>query len=130
MKPIIFGDNVATALRSWHNTAKKRVKHGRLSGNNTPVSSRPATPLHGTSPVHLLRSYPQYSNEESRTSNAENEGWANEIPTSPRRQIENIKDDDHQEGEIHASSSMQRPHPDQHQVEVTLSEFTFGNKTS
>lgn len=130
MKPIIFGDNVATALRSWHNTAKKRVKHGRLSENTTPVSSRPATPLHGTSPVYLLRSYPQYSNEESRTSNAENEGWANEISTSPRRHIENIKDDDHQEGEIHASSSMQLPHPDQHQVEITLSEFTFGNKTS
>ncbi|KAK4356038.1 hypothetical protein RND71_025009 [Anisodus tanguticus] len=125
MKPIIFGDNVATALRSWHSMAKKRVKQGQLS----PVSSRPATPLHGSSPVHLLRGYPQY-NEDSvqaspRTSNVENEGWANEISTSPHTRNGN-KDD--QEGQIpHASTSMQRPHPDQHQVEITSSDFTFGN---
>ncbi|CAN4081061.1 unnamed protein product [Withania somnifera] len=131
MKPIIFGDNVATALRSWHNTAKKRVKHGRLSGNTTTISSRAATPLHGTSPVHLLRFYPQY-NEDSvqaspRISNVENEGWANEISTSTRTRNEN---NDDQEGEIlqHASTSMQPPNTDQHQIEITMSDFTFGNK--
>lgn len=111
MKPIIFGDNVATALRSWHHTAKKRVKHG-LSGHTTPANSRPTTPLRGTSPVHLLRGYPQY-NEDSvqaspRTSNVENEGWANE----------------NQEGEIlqHASTDHNK------QIEITMSDFTFGNK--
>ncbi|KAH0679342.1 hypothetical protein KY284_020427 [Solanum tuberosum] len=115
MKPIIFGDNVATALRSWHHTAKKRVKHG-LSGHTTPANSRPTTPLHGTSPVHLLRGYPQY-NEDSvqaspRTSNVENEGWANEISN------------DNQEGEIlqHASTDHNN------QIEITMSDFTFGNK--
>ncbi|NP_001305633.1 MLO-like protein 12 [Solanum tuberosum] len=115
MKPIIFGDNVATALRSWHHTAKKRVKHG-LSGHTTPANSRPTTPLHGTSPVHLLRGYPQY-NEDSvqaspRTSNVENEGWANEISN------------DNQEGEIlqHASTDHNK------QIEITMSDFTFGNK--
>lgn len=115
MKPIIFGDNVATALRSWHHTAKKRVKHG-LSGHTTPANSRPTTPLHGTSPVHLLRGYPQY-NEDSvqaspRTSNVENEGWANEISN------------DNQEGEIlqHASTDHNK------QIEIIMSDFTFGNK--
>lgn len=123
MKPIIFGDNVATALRSWHHMAKKRVKHGRLSGNTTPVSSRPTTPLHGTSPVHLLRGYPQY-NEDSvqaspRTSNVENEGWANEISTDNK---------DYQEG--HASTSVRPPHAHNQQIEITMSDFTFGNKSN
>ncbi|KAM3345351.1 MLO-like protein 12 [Capsicum galapagoense] len=126
MKPIIFGDNVATALRSWHNTAKKRVRHGRVSENTTPISSRPATPLRGTSPVHLLRGYPKYNEDNvqayPRTSNVENEGWANETSTENK---------DHQEeGQIlqHASTSMQHPHTDQHQIEIAMSDFTFGNK--
>ncbi|MCD7472723.1 MLO-like protein 6, partial [Datura stramonium] len=123
MKPVIFGDNVATALRSWHNTAKKRVKHGgQLSGNTTPVSSRPTTPLHGTSPVHLLRGYPQYNDDSvqasPRTSNVENEGWANEKSSSPPTTNEVNKDD----------QQPQNPHTHQHQVEITLADFTFGNK--
>ncbi|KAK9168901.1 hypothetical protein Syun_001041 [Stephania yunnanensis] len=55
MKPTIFNDRVATALRHWHHTARKHVKQNQRSATVTPMSSRPTTPLHGTSPIHLLR---------------------------------------------------------------------------
>ncbi|CAA6655637.1 unnamed protein product [Spirodela intermedia] len=32
MKPTIFNDTVASALRKWHRTAKKHIKEGRKSG--------------------------------------------------------------------------------------------------
>ncbi|KAK8655060.1 hypothetical protein V6N13_107652 [Hibiscus sabdariffa] len=55
MKPTIFNERVATALKNWHNTAKKHIKHNK--GSVTPFSSRPTTPSHHASPVHLLRSH-------------------------------------------------------------------------
>ncbi|KAJ8459617.1 hypothetical protein OPV22_032543 [Ensete ventricosum] len=50
---------VATALRKWHHTARKRLKENRRSGSVTPSLStrRAATPTHGLSPVHLLQYY-------------------------------------------------------------------------
>lgn len=57
MKPTIFNDRVATALRNWHHTAKKHVKQSKHSAAATPASSHPVTPSHGISPVHLLRHY-------------------------------------------------------------------------
>ncbi|XP_062014429.1 MLO-like protein 6 [Rosa rugosa] len=55
MKPTIFNERVATALRNWHHTAKKHIKHNK--GSVTPMSSRPGTPSHHASPIHLLRHY-------------------------------------------------------------------------
>lgn len=57
MKPTVFNERVATALKSWHHTAKKQIKHGRNSESTTPFSSRPTTPTHGSSPIHLLRNH-------------------------------------------------------------------------
>ncbi|KAK1290799.1 MLO-like protein 2 [Acorus calamus] len=58
MKSTIFNERVATALRKWHRTARKHLKESRKSGSVTPTStSRPATPVHGLSPVHLLQNY-------------------------------------------------------------------------
>ncbi|KAF8395200.1 hypothetical protein HHK36_019143 [Tetracentron sinense] len=57
MKLTIFNQRVASALRNWHHTAKKHIKHNKHSESMTPISSRPGTPLHGMSPVHLLRHY-------------------------------------------------------------------------
>ncbi|KAK1290795.1 MLO-like protein 2 [Acorus calamus] len=58
MKPTVFSERVATALRKWHHTARKHLKESRKSGSVTPTStSRPATPAHGFSPVHLLQNY-------------------------------------------------------------------------
>ncbi|KAH7841421.1 hypothetical protein Vadar_029674 [Vaccinium darrowii] len=59
MKPTIFNDQVVSALRNWHHSAKKQAKNGRQSetATSTPFSSRPGTPLHGLSPLHLLNGY-------------------------------------------------------------------------
>ena len=50
MKPSIFTDRVANALRKWHRTAKKNVRRARQVAR-----SSPGTPSGPTSPVHLLR---------------------------------------------------------------------------
>ncbi|CAL8164967.1 unnamed protein product [Prunus armeniaca] len=52
MKPTIFNDRVANAIKKWHLSAKKHLKHNK----NSPTSV-PGTPLHSMSPVHLLRHY-------------------------------------------------------------------------
>ncbi|KAJ6357903.1 hypothetical protein OIU78_005687 [Salix suchowensis] len=57
MRPTVFNDRVAAALKTWHHTAKKQSKHGRNSGSHTPMSSRPQTPSYGMSPAHLLQNY-------------------------------------------------------------------------
>ncbi|KAI4368782.1 hypothetical protein MLD38_017297 [Melastoma candidum] len=60
MKPTIFNERVATALRRWHQSAKKNLKQqGKTSASAsvTPMSSRPMTPSHHMSPLHLLRHY-------------------------------------------------------------------------
>ncbi|TYJ38497.1 hypothetical protein E1A91_A05G447200v1 [Gossypium mustelinum] len=61
MRPTIFNERVATALRNWHQQAKKHTKQNKQSHsqNTTTLSSRPATPTHGMSPVHLLHNYPR-----------------------------------------------------------------------
>jgi mlo protein len=71
MRPTVFNDRVAAALKTWHHTAKKQSKHGKNSESHTPMSSRPQTPSHGMSPVHLLRNH--------RSSTA-----PNSFPNSPR----------------------------------------------
>ncbi|XP_048612090.1 MLO-like protein 6 isoform X3 [Brassica napus] len=76
MKPTVFNERVAVALKSWHHTAKKQIKHGRTSESTTPFSSRPATPTHDSSPIHLLR------NVHKRSRSAD-ESFANSL--SPRR---------------------------------------------
>ncbi|AAD25552.1 Highly Simlilar to Mlo proteins [Arabidopsis thaliana] len=76
MKPTVFNERVATALKSWHHTAKKNIKHGRTSESTTPFSSRPTTPTHGSSPIHLLRNAPH------KRSRSVDESFANSF--SPR----------------------------------------------
>ncbi|XP_075506342.1 MLO-like protein 6 [Primulina tabacum] len=57
MRPTIFNERVATALKNWHHSAKKQIKHNKHSTSVTPMSSMPPTPSHGLSPVHLLRNH-------------------------------------------------------------------------
>ncbi|KAJ8751516.1 hypothetical protein K2173_016746 [Erythroxylum novogranatense] len=75
LKPTIFNERVAKALRNWHRTAKKQIKENKGSGSVTPWSSRPTTPSHHTSPVHLLK---YYRDEVDR------------IQNSPRRSTSNL----------------------------------------
>jgi len=57
MKPTIFNERVATALRNWHHTARKNLKHNRGSGSQSPFSTRSITPARSMSPVQILRHY-------------------------------------------------------------------------
>ncbi|XP_057784583.1 MLO-like protein 6 [Salvia miltiorrhiza] len=54
LKPVIFSQRVASALRTWHQRASKRLKQRRQSGSSTPVDG-------GASPVHLLREHKKYN---------------------------------------------------------------------
>lgn len=142
MKPTIFSDQVAKALKTWHHTAKKNIKHGTHSAPTSPFSSRPGTPLHGsTSPMYLLHRYPKDSldspSNSPRGSNFEHEGWANESPSNHRHSHQEDgdfgRDDIHglEENEIQAlqSSSIELPsgpQPVKTQHEVDITDFSFG----
>ncbi|KAI4384034.1 hypothetical protein MLD38_009806 [Melastoma candidum] len=53
MKPTIFNEHVATAIKQWHHTAKKHTKHSRHSTEGTPsIRSRPTTPSHLLQDIH------------------------------------------------------------------------------
>ncbi|CAN6878226.1 unnamed protein product [Brassica oleracea var. botrytis] len=54
MRPTVFNERVATAIKTWHHTAKKHTKHGKHTESNTPYTSRPTTPTHGSSTMHTL----------------------------------------------------------------------------
>ncbi|KAI8013054.1 MLO-like protein 6 [Camellia lanceoleosa] len=89
MKPTIFNEKVAKALRNWHYNAKKHIKqNNRLTDGSVPPSpSRPGIPQHGMSPVHLLRHYRSSEIDSvhttSRNSHFDNEYSENEGSFSP-----------------------------------------------
>ncbi|KAJ0793099.1 hypothetical protein HanOQP8_Chr01g0025891 [Helianthus annuus] len=86
MRPTVFNERVATAIRSWHKTAKKQIKTNQKSGQVTPMSSRPGTPTHGMSPVHLLRNYRNdidSSQTSPRISNFDTDNWDTDGSPSP-----------------------------------------------
>lgn len=87
MKPTIFNERVAAALRNWHHTARKHIKEIQKSGTVTPMSSRPATPSHHMSPVYLLRHHKSEMTDSLHTSpNATNfdaEHWDTDGSASP-----------------------------------------------
>ncbi|KAI3743210.1 hypothetical protein L1987_60916 [Smallanthus sonchifolius] len=86
MKPTVFNDTVATALRSWHQTARKQIKRNKKSGQVSPMSSRPGTPSHGMSPVHLLRNYKNDNDSlqtSPRMSNFDTDNWDTDGSPSP-----------------------------------------------
>ncbi|KAJ9558966.1 hypothetical protein OSB04_013580 [Centaurea solstitialis] len=86
MKPTIFNERVATALKSWHLTAKKQIKRNKKSGQVTPASSRPGTPSHGMSPIHLLRNYQNDIDSlqtSPRMSNFDTDNWDTDGSPSP-----------------------------------------------
>ena len=88
MKPTIFNERVALALRNWHHSAKKHLRENKGSVSVTPMSSRPATPSHHMSPVHLLRNYRSEMDSvqtSPRKSNFDLEHWETESPSPSHR---------------------------------------------
>ncbi|XP_062092898.1 MLO-like protein 12 [Humulus lupulus] len=135
MRPTIFNDRVAAALKNWHLSAKKNKKQNRHSETNSPFSSRPATPTYGMSPVHLLQNYRStvegyYGSP--RMSNVENDYYEREGTPSPNNgptaasetQGHNygVEKDISEEGDqlVQEPSSSQ-----QNEVKITLSHFSF-----
>ncbi|RRT39503.1 hypothetical protein B296_00059086, partial [Ensete ventricosum] len=58
MKPTIFNERVATALRKWHQTARKNLRENRKSGKSFSSTSRPTTATSRSSPAYLLPHLP------------------------------------------------------------------------
>ena len=54
VKPVIFSQRVASALRTWRQRASKRLRQRRQSRGSTPADG-------GASPVHLLREHMKYN---------------------------------------------------------------------
>ncbi|PIA38588.1 hypothetical protein AQUCO_02700062v1 [Aquilegia coerulea] len=124
MKPTIFNDRVASALKNWHHTARKQIKHNRASGSVTPMSSRPATPSYGMSPVHLLRNNVYRSDQfdslqnSPRRSNMDYENYESEGSRSPSPM--------HRHGEDSSSHHYEPRHLDEQEkraIEMTMTDL-------
>ncbi|KAK3028169.1 hypothetical protein RJ639_038693 [Escallonia herrerae] len=142
MKPTIFNERVATALRNWHHTAKKHIKHNKQSGHGTPMSSRGTTPLHHLSPVHLLRRYRSEIDTSFQTSPRKsnfdnNENWDTEESPSPNHFHQGVELA-HVERDIEAqeitSTAQVDPLPEtatlQHEIDVVPKDFSFDKRPS
>ncbi|KAL6979310.1 MLO-like protein 6, partial [Sarracenia purpurea var. burkii] len=158
MKPTIFNERVATALRNWHHTAKKHIKQNRQSGLTTPMSSRPGTPSHHLSPMHLLRHYKSEMdsvNTSPRRSNFDIDHWnADGSPShhhfhddgssshrhqnhlQPQVELTFVDLDRREFHQQELSSSHVAPLPQterdvqQHQIDVVPEDFSFDKRTS
>ncbi|KDP44089.1 hypothetical protein JCGZ_05556 [Jatropha curcas] len=119
MKPTIFNERVAAALRNWHQTAKKHIKHRK--GSITPLSSRPATPSHNMSPVHLLRYYRNEIDSLQNSPRRSNFGWETESP-SPSHPNYGEGSSSHHPNHDEGSSSHHRNYP-LHQLNLTYTEY-------
>ncbi|KAF8009014.1 hypothetical protein BT93_J0105 [Corymbia citriodora subsp. variegata] len=136
MKPTIFNERVAKALRNWHQTAKKHIKHNK--GSVTPMSSRPATPSHHMSPVHLLRHYRSEMDSmhtSSRPSNFDADQHDNESPSpthlhqgdgssfyhNPNTEHGVV---DHERA-VHLASTPQPTTRNQHEIDIAPKDFSF-----
>ncbi|KAL3523440.1 hypothetical protein ACH5RR_016274 [Cinchona calisaya] len=148
-KPVIFNEKVASALRSWYNTARKHIKeNSRISENATPFSSRRPTPLQGTSPLHLLQGYQNsiVVNDSLRTSPTRPSNFDTEAEGSPSSP-HNIDDDDSDSSErikkdhidadnvmqeppstLRISFPSQRPTRAQHEINISLTDFSFNER--
>ncbi|KAL0402368.1 UNVERIFIED_CONTAM: MLO-like protein 6 [Sesamum latifolium] len=138
MKPVIFSNQVASALRGWHQTAKKQLRQGQRSANTTPFSSRPASPLHGSmSPVYLLRGHKEYSDNNvvsPRASNFCNEGWGGEGASAPvhDHDIDDFMRNGMNNTEIERDIEKPTQLGDrgQHEIQISMSDFSFRQKGS
>ncbi|XP_038679778.1 MLO-like protein 6 [Tripterygium wilfordii] len=151
MRPTIFNDRVATALKNWHHTAKKHTKDSKHSDSHSPMSSRPTTPTHGMSPVHLLHNYrsstafDSYHASPTHPNYYGSENWDPEAtspsPSPPRlyKQSQNDESVHVEEQEMTTTTTTQEssstqlppaPHPirTQHEINVHSAEFSFKRK--
>lgn len=136
MRPTIFNEHVAAALKNWRQEAKKNTR----SRSPSPFS---ASPLHGMSPVHLLHKF-RHNNAESaqtspRNSDFDNPHFHDDAPQwasyhegeglQPNRQYE-LELESQQPAnlaQVDPSAESDQPVP-QHEIDMSSSGFSFGNK--
>ncbi|KAK6146986.1 hypothetical protein DH2020_017898 [Rehmannia glutinosa] len=124
-----LGDTVAKALRTWHHTARKQIKKNRHSASVTPMSSRPSTPLHGSSPVHLLQYYKSELDSVSGSpsiSHHKPEPWQTEqddLSWSQHRRTHEQKIEEDMETQEHPNHLSSQPHHFHH--EINAIDFSF-----
>lgn len=148
MKPTIFNERVAAALRNWHHTAKKHIKQNK--GSVTPMSSRPTTPSHHLSPVHLLRYHRNEMDSvqtSPRRSNFDIEHWETDSPSPSHRhragdgsssyhhnhQMEQgYVENDRNVNEVNLGRVPPIPQTSrtQHEIDVGPKDFSFDKRTS
>ncbi|KAL5708014.1 hypothetical protein ACHQM5_018854 [Ranunculus cassubicifolius] len=141
MKPTIFNERVAVALKKWHHTAKKHTKQGGESASVSPMFSMPSTPTHGnngTSPVHLLYKH------RAETDSADHEHWEDEeipsptlSPTYKSRHYYGLSKQESQGQTSIPSATTLEPDmgnniPRQHEINIGSSrkDFSFDKRTS
>lgn len=126
MKPTIFNERVAKALKNWHQTAKKHLKQNEQSRHGTPTPSQPSTPLHhGMSPVYLLHNYKSevdsYQNSPRHSSldreNWEGDGAPTDVQWANQGQWNNERD-----------TSVTQPTCAQHRIDVLPGDFSFDKR--
>lgn len=145
MKSTIFNERVATALKNWHHTAKKHIKQNKGSVTVTPFSSRPNTPSHHTSPVHLLKNYrPSEMADSVHTSPRRSvEQWDTDSPSPSHtnygdgssshhrnNMVEKVEDDRDDNMVVDSNSSDEQRVPTQHEIYIGPKEFSFDRRTS
>ncbi|XVF69401.1 hypothetical protein PTKIN_Ptkin11bG0079000 [Pterospermum kingtungense] len=146
MKPTIFNERVAAALKNWHHTAKKHVKKNKGSVSVTPFSSRPNTPSHHTSPAHLLRNYRPSEMDSVHTSPRRSvEQWDTDSPSPShpnygegssshphQNMVEKADQEDYDDRDIHImdSNSSEQREPSQHEIYIGPKEFSFDKRMS
>ncbi|KAK2977572.1 hypothetical protein RJ640_007208 [Escallonia rubra] len=142
MKPTIFNERVAKALHNWHQSAKKHIKQNRRHPDSvTPLSSRPSTPKHGTSPVHLLHYYrsevdsiftsPRISGNYEKELEGEPEGSA--LPShnhdhTPWSHHNDQHDLPGEEGDVPEPSASEGPIRFQHEIHIPSVDFSFDKR--
>lgn len=143
MKPTIFNERIANALRRWHQSAKKHIKQNRHSGSVTPTSA-PDTPSHAMSPVHLLRNYkvePDTVQTSPRKFYFDNESWETGSPHTslPKRQNEvspshhhsnhGLEDEQRNVQELTSTYIPSVQHANRFQHEIDITDFSFDRQS-
>ncbi|KAI9077136.1 hypothetical protein K1719_040958 [Acacia pycnantha] len=71
MRPTIFDERVATAIRSWHQNAKKQVRQNKGSASVTPLLGTP-----GSSPINLKHHHRNGGDPTSSQQNGSEAGYS------------------------------------------------------
>ncbi|KAL2514381.1 MLO-like protein 12 [Forsythia ovata] len=146
MKPTIFNEKVARALRTWHQTARKQLKRNQHPGSFTPLSSRPGTPLHASSPVHLLRYYKSELDSANATPRHSSYGvdrpwqvegsvssphYQEDVPWSSHDRTRDLVEEEKETRESNSHHTGHQAHSLHHNIDVVqLADFSFDKNSS